>query len=473
MATVTRRGKSYSIRVSCGYDMTGRQIIRKPQPDMTDAQAEKEAQRQAVLFEEKCRTGQVLQGNVRFADFAEIWLRDYAAKQVRPTTFDRYKAMLPRINAAIGHIRLDRLQPHHLMQFYSNLEEAGIREDGKQHFKGDLWQMLRARSITKTAFAEQTGVSLAVLASITQGKNVSAESARRISDALGEPVSALFEPVGNDKGLSAKTILHHHRLISVILQTAVEWQVLFSNPCDRVKPPRVEHKEARYLDEEQAARLMEALESADIQNRTMIKLLLYTGMRRGELCGLTWEDIDFDHCTVHVDKSLLIVNKGYHLTTTKEDNVRDIDVAPEFMEYLKTYRDQWLAQKHRMGSAWQTCMDGKWESYRESLQKLRGKNFIVINDFGWPISPDHYGKIVDRVAEKAGIRKIHPHMFRHTFVSILLSNPDIGVATVAAEAGHAQPSTTLAIYTQVYHKRQDSIRSQMSETLYKRKTPER
>ena len=88
-----------------------------------------------------------------------------------------------------------------------------------------------------------------------------------------------------------------------------------------------------------------------------------------------------------------------------------------------------------------------------------------------PSSPDHYGKIVDRVAEKAGIRKIHPHMFRHTFVSILLSNPDIGVATVAAEAGHAQPSTTLAIYTQVYHKRQDSIRSQMSETLYKRKTP--
>ena len=105
-------------------------------------------------------------------------------------------------------------------------------------------------------------------------------------------------------------------------------------------------------------------------------------------------------------------------------------------------------------------------------KKTHGKTHLI-NDFGWPISPDHYGKIVDRVAEKAGIRKIHPHMFRHTFVSILLSNPDIGVATVAAEAGHAQPSTTLAIYTQVYHKRQDSIRSQMSETLYKRKTPER
>ncbi len=327
MATVARRGKSYSIRVSCGYDMNGRQIIKsmtwKPQPDMTEAQADKEAQRQAVLFEEKCRTGQVLQGNVRFADFAEIWLRDYAAKQVRPTTFDRYKAMLPRINAAIGHIRLDRLQPHHLMQFYSNLEEAGIREDSKQHFKYDLKDMLRARSVTKAAFAEQAGVSLSVLASITQGKNISAESARRVSGALGQPVSALFEPVGNDKGLSAKTIQHHHRLISVILQTAVEWQVLFSNPCDRVKPPRVEHKEARYLDEEQAARLLQAIEQADIQNRTIIKLLLYTGMRRGELCGLAWEDIDFEKSVIHIRRSsLYLADKGIFEDETKNATSR-------------------------------------------------------------------------------------------------------------------------------------------------------
>lgn len=72
-----------------------------------------------------------------------------------------------------------------------------------------------------------------------------------------------------------------------------------------------------------------------------------------------------------------------------------------------------------------------------------------------------------RVGKKAGIEKIHPHMFRHTFVSILLSNPNIGVATVAAEAGHAQPSTTLAIYTQVYDRRRDEIRKQMSRELYK------
>ena len=58
-------------------------------------------------------------------------------------------------------------------------------------------------------------------------------------------------------------------------------------------------------------------------------------------------------------------------------------------------------------------------------------------------------------------------MFRHAFVSILLSNPNIGVATVAAEAGRAQPSTTLAIYTQVYDRRRDEIRKQMCKELSK------
>lgn len=69
--------------------------------------------------------------------------------------------------------------------------------------------------------------------------------------------------------------------------------------------------------------------------------------------------------------------------------------------------------------------------------------------------------LVKRVAKKAGLKDIHPHMFRHTFVSLLMSNPDIGVATVAAEAGHAQPSTTLMIYTQQYKKRRESIRNQL------------
>ena len=202
--------------------------------------------------------------------------------------------------------------------------------------------------------------------------------------------------------------------------------------------------------------------------KAIVLCLLNTGVRRGELAGLTWKDVNFRDGTIHVSKSLLVFpNYGYQLTTTKESNIRDVDVAPEFMAFLKDYHEQWKSRKKLMGASWQKNLEKKGAKYAQSLLDLRGNDFVICNDYGFPINPDSYAALVRRVGKKAGIEKIHPHMFRHTFVSILLSNPNIGVATVAAEAGHAQPSTTLAIYTQVYDRRRDEIRKQMSKELYK------
>ena len=172
-------------------------------------------------------------------------------------------------------------------------------------------------------------------------------------------------------------------------------------------------------------------------------------------------------CTIHISKSLLVFKDfGYQLTTTKESNIRDVDVAPEYMDFLKEYYKYWKSQKKLMGGSWQKSLDKKSSKYAPSLLALRGTDFVICNDHGFPINPDSYGALVRRIGQRAGIEGLHPHMFRHTFVSILLSNPEIGVATVAAEAGHAQPSTTLAIYTQVYDKRRKEIRNQMSKELY-------
>ena len=364
----------------------------------------------------------------------------------------------------------------------NNLVEAVIVRDLEQISRNNyllvgVIEIFRRRDVYLITtecpqIAAQCSIQTKSVERVFRGERTTLKTAQEIAAALKCKPEKLFHIELDHRPIARKTIKEYAIFLRLVMQYA-EREYGIDNDTQTLAVKGTRSRPVDCLHPEEVEALFKVLPRCSTLEQVIVMGLLNTGMRRGELAGLTWEDIDFDHCTVHVDKSLLIVNKGYHLTTTKEDNVRDIDVAPEFMEYLKTYREQWLAQKHRMGSAWQTCMDGKWESYRESLQKLRGKNFIVINDFGWPISPDHYGKIVDRVAEKAGIRKIHPHMFRHTFVSILLSNPDIGVATVAAEAGHAQPSTTLAIYTQVYHKRQDSIRNQMSETLYKNKNPER
>ena len=90
MSSIRKRGNTYQIRVSCGYDSKNRQITKtmtfKPDPDMTKKQIEKELKRQAVLFEEKCRTGRFLDGNIKFSDFLERWFRDYAEKQLKAKT---------------------------------------------------------------------------------------------------------------------------------------------------------------------------------------------------------------------------------------------------------------------------------------------------------------------------------------------------------------------------------------------------
>ena len=453
MATITKRGNSYRITVSCGYDLNGKQLRRTmtwtPPEGMTKRQTEKELDRQAVLFEEKCRTGQVLDGSIRFADFAEQWFANYAEKQLRPRTVGRYRELMPRINAAIGHIRLDRLQPHHLMQFYANLEEAGLREDSKQRFKGDLKEMLRSRSITKTAFAEQAGVSPAVLASITQGKNISAESARRVSDALGEPVGALFEPTGNDKGLSAKTILHHHRLISSILSTAVKWQVIFSNPCERVDPPKVENKEAVYLDEEQTAQLLEALEGESLQHQVIVKLLLYTGMRRGELCGLEWGDIDFDSSTIRVQRSSLYMSGvGVFTDETKnESSQRVMKVSDEAIEMLRVFRTAQRKDRLRLGDQWQDS----------------GRIFTTWN--GTPIRPDTITGWFHKFIAKSGLPPIHVHSLRHTNASLLIA-AGTNLQTVAKRLGHANTTTTSKIYSHAIKSADEAAAETLQDILH-------
>lgn len=245
----------------------------------------------------------------------------------------------------------------------------------------------------------------------------------------------------------------------------------YHSPLERMPMIKASGRKGKSVDclhSDEVEALQAALKECSMLEKAIVLCLLNTGVRRGELAGLTWKDVNFRDGTIHVSKSLLVFpNYGYQLTTTKESNIRDVDVAPEFMAFLKDYHEQWKSRKKLMGASWQKNLEKKGAKYAQSLLDLRGNDFVICNDYGFPINPDSYAALVRRVGKKAGIEKIHPHMFRHTFVSILLSNPNIGVATVAAEAGHAQPSTTLAIYTQVYDRRRDEIRKQMSKELYK------
>lgn len=113
MATVTKRGDSYRIKVSCGYDVNGKQVVQtktwKPEPDMTARQIKKELERQCVMFEEECKKGQVV-ATIKFETFAEQWFEEYAKINLRNTSFERMKQLTARVYPAIGICGSTRLQ---------------------------------------------------------------------------------------------------------------------------------------------------------------------------------------------------------------------------------------------------------------------------------------------------------------------------------------------------------------------------
>lgn len=433
MPTIEKRGDSYKIVVSCGYDLDGKQIRRRmtwtPEPGMTARQIKKELDRQAVLFEEKCRTGQILDGNIKFADFAEKWFTEYAEKQLRPTTVARYRMLMPRINAAIGHIRLDKLQPHHLMRFYTNLSESGVREDTRYCSTVDFKALLKKQGITKRALAEQAGVSVYVLDSVTRGANINATSARKIISALELPLDKVFAPAANKDTLSVSTVLHHHRLISSMLSTAAKRQLIFSNPCSRVVLPKNKHREAVYLDEEQAAQLLTALDQESAQHQVIVKLLLYTGLRRGELCGLEWKDIDFERAVLTVRRSSLYLSgKGIFEDETKnKTSERCMKVSDDVITMLRVWRAEQAKQRLQLGDQWQD----------------HDRLFTAWN--GAPIRPDVITAWFHRFVTKNNLPPIHVHSLRHTNATLLIA-AGTNLTTVAARLGHANTTTTSKIY---------------------------
>ncbi len=434
MANVTKRGNSYRITTSLGYNANGKQIRKSmtytPAPGMTEKQLEKEVERQAFIFEEKCRTGRILDGNIKFADFAERWFSDYASRQLKAKTVEGYKALMGRINAAIGHISLDKLQPLHLMEFYKNLSENGIRQDIRYKATPLFMETMKHNRLTVAKLSELSGVSTSTITSCRLERAVMHESAEALSRALKTDASKLFIPLDKDNRLTSNTILHHHRLISAILNTAVHWQVITANPCARVKPPKLDRKEAHYLDDNQTLELLECLSREELKYQVMIKLLIYSGVRRGELCGLKWGDIDFDNKLVTIERAVLYTaDKGLYEDTPKnESSKRVVKLADEIFSLLQEYKMKYNADRVNAGDRWIET------------------GYIFTQWNGKPIHPDTITGWFGKFIKAHSLPKVSIHSLRHTNATLMIAN-GVDLRTVSKRLGHSNMSTTANIYT--------------------------
>ncbi len=433
MASITKRGSTYLFRVSCGFDGTGKRIMKSqtwvPPSSLTPKQAEKEAQRQAVLFEEQCRTGRILDNNIRFAAFVDLWMSDHAVTQLKATTLSRYKGLLKRINAFFGNMKLGEIQPHHLYTFYDNLRESGIRQDIKYTPTPELNKIIKELKLSKESLGRGAGVAASTVRSAMSGNNIRQENAEKIAAYLGYDVLDLFI-ANDDKTLSDTTILHYHRLLSTILTKAVQWQLIYSNPCQRTEPPKAKRKEARYLDDIQAKKLLEAVQNEPYQYSVIVQLLLFTGIRRGELCGLEWRDINFITECMHIQRSsLYIPDKGVFEDEPKNEmSKRVIRISASAMRLLKDYRAWQDERKRELGSAWHDT------------------NRLFTTWDGTPINPDTITAWFHHFIQRHNLPSCSIHSLRHTNATLMIAN-GTPIKTVSKRLGHSNVSTTGNIYT--------------------------
>ena len=455
MASIIERNGSYLIMVSIGYDLSGRQLRKtmswKPEEGMTAKQIEKAVNEQAVFFEKKVLSGQVLDGNVTFAEFTERWCRDYAESQLAPKTYARYQSMLKRILPEIGHLKLNKLQPHHLMELYQKLGNDVNRRGISFLPTGEFMDTFEESGYTMDYLSEASGLHINTIYNIFKGIPVAEQTACKVCDLLGIRFNEGFEPSKPLKYLSNKTIRHHHRLISSILNQAVYWQVIPSNPASRVKPPKVERVEAKYLDEKQTAKLLELLEGESMQHRTMIKMFIFSGLRRGEMCGLEWKDIDFENQMITVRRSsqyvsgIGIFTKGTKTATSD----RTIKLPAQAFEILKEYKKWQNEERLKMGD--------RWEDNDRIFTQCDGK----------PVNPDSITSYFRDLIAKTDLPQISIHSLRHTNITLQIA-AGVPLRTVSKRSGHAQTSTTINLYTHALQS-SDEMASEVLEDILKPK----
>lgn len=290
MATIRKRGNTYQIRVSCGYDTSGNQVVQtmtwKPADGMNKKQIEKELQKQAILFEDKCMKGQVT-ANIKFQDFAEQWFEEYAKPNLRNTTYERMLQLRKRVYAAIGHMRMDKITPRQIQAFVNSLSKEGANE--------------------------RTG-----------------------------------------KPLAPKTIRHNLSFVSDVFAYAVKMGVVSDNPCSKITLPKNEQNEKKIYTPEQVQRFLSLLNDEPLKYRTFFNLMIYSGFRRGEMLGLEWKDVDFENNIISVRRtSNYTAKKGVYTDTTKtRKSQRTLKFPQEIMDMLKEYKAEQDEQALKCGDKW-------------------------------------------------------------------------------------------------------------------------
>lgn len=234
--------------------------------------------------------------------------------------------------------------------------------------------------------------------------------------------------------LSGKTMTHYYNLIGLMLNQAMNWNLIQENVNNKARKPKVEKKERNFYNIEETTQMLECLKEEPIKYRALITLALDSGARRSEICALKWDDIDFEDCTLLIDNSLKVVNGKVDEKEAKtSSSKRKIYISKATIDVLKEYK------------CWQN------EYIENQGKNWKGINRVFTSKNGAHMHPDTCGKIINKVLKKHNLSKLSFHELRHTSATILLES-GINPKVVCDRMGHANPRVTMEIYAHVFDK---------------------
>jgi len=260
---------------------------------------------------------------------------------------------------------------------------------------------------------------------------------------------------GKEGGLSTSTTQKHYNVLSSIFKFAKKNHLIKNDPVENAEKPIVRYKKSDVYTTDEIIQLYELLKHEPIERSLIIKLALDTGMRRGEILALTWDKVDFDDKTIHVQHSLSYTRKkGYEVKGTKTEYRRFVSVAGYLMKELKDYHHIKKKQKFQADELW----DG-------------GDNFFVFcgwdkkaGTFGKPFSPDGTSQWWDRFLNRTGFKRITFHDLRHSSATHLI-NQGVHPKVIAERLGHKDIKITMNTYGH-YIKEADEKAANINDDIF-------
>jgi integrase len=250
-----------------------------------------------------------------------------------------------------------------------------------------------------------------------------------IQSLTGRHIQAIYSKM-MAKGLSARTTLHVHRVLRKALADAVKWGTLTRNVADAATPPRPENRQINMWDAETTDRFLATAESSRFCD--LYYLAVQTGMRRSELAGLKWSNVDLVNGALSVVNTLQrIPGRGLVDGQPKTNRSRRlISLTPDSVALLHGVRGNQIERSWDYGELWQNT------------------GYVFTQEDGSPIDPESVTRDFCAIVRKSGLPHLTFHGLRHCHATLALT-AGVNPKTVADRLGHSSVATTMDVYSHV------------------------